>query len=101
MLKIPIVKIAIRQLIRYIYENPTVFDTTIVERIAIIDFFKVLGHPLRPNYISKQKALPFLSNTIPRTDATVHFFNIIKQRIPNLNEDSSLRELDLIQYNKY
>lgn len=85
-------KISVRMLIRYIFENPLVFCLPeVIKRKYIISIMIDLGVNVTPNYISQQKALPFIPHSIPRTLKTIEFFNIVGSKFPLFNSSILLR----------
>jgi hypothetical protein len=95
-------KIIVRILIRYIYKNPEVFGFVQgIKRVVVNNILEGLNIKVNLNYISKQKALPFIPYSIPRTVGTEEFLTGIEVKYPLFEKDLLLRRnyLQLLRNN--
>jgi hypothetical protein len=66
-----------RQLIRYIYQENALLG---MKRLDIQNLLTTFGHKVSLNYVSQQKAHPFLPHSIPKTAKTMEMMERVKTK---------------------
>lgn len=90
-------RVLLRMLIRLIYQYPEYFGFNPVHQIVkrsevkeVINGLGILGFStakVSDNYISRQKSVPFLKNSIPKTPRTVEITKVIENKYPLIRQE--------------
>lgn len=93
--KTPFIKICIRMVIRALFQRNDILGLPITPKMNRIMCFNILQDlkvNVTLNYISQQKAKPFIPNSIPIVPDTTALINKLKEKFPDIKTDSFFRK---------
>jgi hypothetical protein len=79
-------------LIRAYYSKPSIFNSTLLNEVEMNRQFIhteliSLNIKVSLNYITKQKSIPFIQNSVPQVDLTLEMLNRVLLKYPDFNVD--------------